>query len=496
MSKKTFDVLRMLRDMDGLQVERHPLPDHYAVRFDTHCRELYATMLAAMLLASGEVSDNESRLYKMLLNSLKLGDNQAKFFEQAQSINKDKLREFFRVVDEHKLAQSFFMDALVLCRLDAPITDARSQLLSQWVDLLKLNEQQTVTLSGFAANVLGLPTTVPMDVSFNHHLICVWNEWIFKVLTLADLKAGLKSNHWCVDQVFEVDFNVTIKNTHLEFLSKGEIRVKREHEIKIEHSHLQMPKMLFEQSALVAINSTVIKGDYAASEVHTAFSLQEVKAMQFSDLSVTTKNAQSFLIGCAWDHNKITPAANFLRCHFEACGSAGIIGGAISASTIALNVNQCSFIGCKAKLAGGIYGSSLKTEGGFGTSISTGKILNSYFEDCYSLLFPNTKTPQPRGFFGAGSADEDKDNGGAIFADMNASCFIEKCTFVRASVNLGKLHYKHVCSNSSFEDCYVFFEDLSRSHSEQMQNIKPVGQNSGIASGRFNNYATGNEFAF
>ena len=78
--------------------------------------------------------------------------------------------------------------------------------------------------------------------------------------------------------MLEVDFNVTIKNTHLDFLSKGEIRVKGEHEIKIEHSHLQMPKMLFEQSALVAINSTVIKGDYAASEVHT-FSLQEVKAV-------------------------------------------------------------------------------------------------------------------------------------------------------------------------------------------------------------------------
>ena len=446
MSKKTFDVLRMLRDMDGLQVERHPLPNHYAVRFDTHCRELYATMLAAMLLASGEVSDNESRLYKMLLNSLKLGDNQAKFFEQAQSINKDKLREFFRVVDEHKLAQSFFMDALVLCRLDAPITDARSQLLSQWVDLLKLNEQQTVTLSGFAANVLGLPTTVPMDVSFNHHLICVWKEWIFKVLTLADLKAGLKSNHWYVDQVFEVDFNVTIKNTYLEFLSKGEIRVKGEHEIKIEHSHLQMPKMLFEQSALVAINSTVIKGDYAASEVHTAFSLQEVNVMQFSDLSVTTKNAQSFLIGHVWDHNKTTPVANFLRCHFEECGSAGIIGGAISASTIALNVNQCRFMRCKAKLAGGIYGAIDQKS----------KINNSYFEDCLSLAFQNPNKPDEWNKY--------PDNGGAIFAHINKSGFINKSNFVRANVNLGGLNESHVCVDCKFEDSCLYCYDYSSRH--------------------------------
>lgn len=452
MSKKTFDVLRMLRDMDGLQVERHPLPNHYAVRFDTHCRELYATMLAAMLLASGEVSDNESRLYKMLLNSLKLGDNQAKFFEQAQSINKDKLREFFRVVDEHKLAQSFFMDALVLCRLDAPITDARSQLLSQWVDLLKLNEQQTVTLSGFAANVLGLPTTVPMDVSFNHHLICVWKEWIFKVLTLADLKAGLKSNHWYVDQVFEVDFNVTIKNTYLEFLSKGEIRVKGEHEIKIEHSHLQMPKMLFEQSALVAINSTVIKGDYAASEVHTAFSLQEVNVMQFSDLSVTTKNAQSFLIGVvpSWgrDWDDTTPVANFLRCHFEECGSAGIIGGAISAANIVLNIDQCYFMGCKAKLAGAIYGAIDRKS----------KINNSHFEDCLSLAFQNPNKPN--------EWNKSPDNGGAIFTNVDYSGFIRKCDFVRANVNLGKIGTGSVCIDCRFEDTYLYCYDYSSRHWE------------------------------
>lgn len=493
MSKSVFDVLRMLRDMDSLQVERHPLPDHYAVCCDNHCRELYATMLAAMLLANGEVSDNESRLYKLLLNSLKLGDNQAKFFELAQSINKDKLREFLRVVDEHKLAQSFFMDALVLCRLDAPMTDARSRLLSQWVDLLRLDEQQTVTLSGFAANVLGLPTTAPMDINFDHRLIGVWKEWYFKEVTIDDLKNGLKSNQWRIDDVLEVDFSFGIQNVRLEFFGKGEIKVKGAHEVQIDHSHLQMPKMLFEQSTLVSIKNTVIRGDYSAYKNSTAFSLQKVKEAFFYNLSVSTKNAQSFSISyydetANW-MNRVKTQGSFSKCSFAECGSSNLIGGAICAGNMILNVDQCRFVNCEAKLAGAIYGYDIEEKDNY---YSKSRIKNSYFEDCYSVGFPTKKKTAAQNGLWASTKGE-KDNGGAIFANVDASTFITYCSFVRANVNLGKLYSKSVCYKCSVEDCYVFYEDRSSSHSDQVSEIKSIGSNSGYTSGSFIHYPSQDE---
>lgn len=463
MNKNVFDVLRMLRDMDGLQVERHPLPDHYAVRCDNHCRELYATMLAAMLLSSGEVSDNESRLYKLLLNSLKLGDNQAKFFELAQSINKDKLREFLRVVDEHKLAQSFFMDALVLCRLDAPMTDARSRLLSQWVDLLKLDEQQTVTLSGFAANVLGLPTTASMDINFEHDFIQVWKEWYFKELTLDDLKNGLQSNHWILRETINANFAITMTNVRIKFFEGAKLNVFGENEFSIANSVLEWPEIKLSGLNKAVIKNTLVRGNYSQKNKSTAVVLEQVRLANFSNLTVNTQHAQSFFLNGSLAH--------FSNCSFTECGRADTYGGAIS-NDGTLIVDNCNFIRCKAKLAGAIYfsGSSFGAAlGSFFGSLYGGSqkndapvssIQNSLFEDCLSLAFQDVNKPNDWNKY--------PDNGGAIFGGENRSYFIEKCRFIRANINLGWLNEKRVCNKCYFEDSYAYFKDGSSSHSDQI----------------------------
>jgi hypothetical protein len=157
MTTTHFNLQRLLQATDALKPELYPLPRHYVAQFDEHTRESYATLLAAMLLAGGDVSANASRLFAMLLNSLELGPIQAWLFEQANQLNQQQLKQFLQLALAEKLAASFVLDALILSRLDSPITDGQSQLLSELVALLKLPEQELPVLSFFASKVLGLP---------------------------------------------------------------------------------------------------------------------------------------------------------------------------------------------------------------------------------------------------------------------------------------------------------------------------------------------------
>ena len=157
MTTVPFNLQRLLREVDSLKAEQFPLPSHYVVRFDEHTRESYATLLAAMLLAGGEVSANASRLFTLLLTSLGLGSIQAWLFQQANQLDQTQLKQFLRIAETEKLGPCFVLDSLILSRLDTPISDAQSLLLSELVALLQVPEKELPVLSYFASKVLGLP---------------------------------------------------------------------------------------------------------------------------------------------------------------------------------------------------------------------------------------------------------------------------------------------------------------------------------------------------
>jgi len=378
MSKSVFDVLRMLRDMDSLQVERHPLPDHYAVRCDNHCRELYATMLAAMLLASGEVSDNESRLYKLLLNSLKLGDNHAKFFELAQSINKDKLREFLRVADEHKLAQSFFMDALVLCRLDAPMTDARSRLLSQWVDLLKLDVQNLPYYAHLAALAIGLPTSTKLPERWDDSYYCVWDEFAgASELTAKVLKAGVDGGRWRLSKSLHLSHGWSIKNAVVRFENDAVLHTATKGgNVTITGCEFEGPVIKVEGVDKFAMAGSKAYSKHLDTSKITAFELIAINCVEVKDCYFNTQGARAFKTIML---KSSTP--QFSNCEFVSCGCKLLKGGALFAHMF--YVDKCTFKDCVAIIGGGIMSNFMSDYDGY---IDT-QIKSSAFHNCRSLFY-------------------------------------------------------------------------------------------------------------
>jgi hypothetical protein len=146
----------LLQETDALAATYFPLPKHYAVQCDAHTREAYATMLAAMALKNGALSASQSRLLGMLLDALDLPGAQTRVLAQVPQLQREALGEFLRLAKAAKLAESFLLDAMILCRMEGPLTAEQNQLLSEMADFLEIDTDQLLVLSFWAARVLGL----------------------------------------------------------------------------------------------------------------------------------------------------------------------------------------------------------------------------------------------------------------------------------------------------------------------------------------------------
>lgn len=149
--------MNMIKLIDKIKTEIFPLHDHYASDLDQHSRELYATMLASVVLNKGQISEVESRLFSMLLDSLDLEANTAKYLNLAQQVNLEQTREFFNnVLNSEEMKMVFLMDALILSRIDKPLNDTQMELMAEFFDSFKLSEDLLNSLMYYVKVITGL----------------------------------------------------------------------------------------------------------------------------------------------------------------------------------------------------------------------------------------------------------------------------------------------------------------------------------------------------
>ena len=444
----------LLNDLVALKQDRFPQKLHFAVKCDEHSRETYATLLAALLLNGGQISAGQSGVFKMLLNSLQLEDIQPKLFERAQTLNQDALREFLRVVDQNGLAISFFMDALVLCRLDAPLTDGQHQLLSELADLLHMLEDDLAVIANLAAIALGLPCTSDIPLGFDYAKVQAWYDFLFRPLTAERLASGVVTGLWKITEPLRLTTAWRMEKAHVRFDENGSLDTNAAGQVVIDHSHLERPLMVFGGALTFSMNYTEITGDYPEFSGKTAFVFDGISNAAFCDLNVLTRHARSFLIQKSY--------VSFVRCNFIDCGSSKLIGGAVAVSgdckiyecddrkwISGIYVNSSNFTRCVARLGGGIRADELNVN----------SIINTNFDGCISLAYHLKDISKDLEGYAFG--------GGSLFANTvktiysssssSYSCIVG-CSFKNTSINLGQcggVNDAYDMRDTKIEDCYV-----------------------------------------
>lgn len=149
----------MQRAADEEQLRLKPLPKHIIAPQPEHLRLHYALLLAALLSAQEAISEPQSRLIRMLLDALELGDIRGGLFEQARELDEETPIEAARLIRDAGLARHLLVDALILLRLDAPFDDNMVGLVSELASLLNVDAEDLETCVHAAAKILGLGNT-------------------------------------------------------------------------------------------------------------------------------------------------------------------------------------------------------------------------------------------------------------------------------------------------------------------------------------------------
>lgn len=377
----------LIHAADEEQLSLRPLPEHAAAGQEEHLRRHYALLLAAVLTAQPAVSEPQTRLLRLLLDALKLGDIRGPLFEQARELLPDQLLEAARLIRDAGFAHHLVVDVLVLLRLDAPLGDEVTRVAGELAAFLGLDESALAKRARDAVEILGLnsPTGTQSeredpgaeDAAHASPLLAeLWPGLLSQPLTADALRAGLQGGLWLLDANLDVDFPWQANDAALVFRNGATLYTfANKGDVKLIDCRLSNVALDFHGEGSVLLERCNWQGDYEQSASRTALRSMglplKVNACEFStwharaievlnaDLALAdsrfTRCGHSGLDGGAvWHSGRIE---RIMKSHFDHCLARR--GGAIWVQGRDTKIDQCSFIACESlalqdKMAGDV----------------------------------------------------------------------------------------------------------------------------------------------
>lgn len=412
---KLLDTLTRAADEEQLQLQ--PLPIHAAAAQPEHLRRHYALLLAAVLTAQPAVSEAQSRLLRLLLDALQLGDIRGALFDQARELAPEPLLEAARVIREAGFAAHLLLDVLVLLRLDAPLDDESVRLVGELAAFLGLDSEEVAIRARDTAQILGLEqesnflkkTTNETESSNNHQenlniISQFWPREISKKLTADRLRAGVKDGLWVIDQEINIDHPWDTDGATIKFIEGAKINsTSRDATVTIKNCTIINAEINFDGNSNVKIENCKVIGSYKNESKSTAFSFNGQSAT-ITKSSFTTINARAI-------YSNETPIT-IEHCNFLNCGNPLLIGGAICITgNKTHSIKSSKFASCIGSMAGAVHLQNLR--------------------DVSHCNFYNCKSP-----------DLETDKGEKISIALFANSTIAKkavvsCTFRETSLDIG-----------------------------------------------------------
>ena len=317
----------LTRAADEEQLRLRPLPDHAAASQPEHLRRHYALLLAAVLTAQPTISEPQTRLLRLLLDALKLGDLRGTLFEQARELTPEPLLEAARLIREAGFAHHLVLDALVLLRLDAPLGDEAARLAGELAAFCGLDEHQLATRAADAFEILGLDkaenSTDAEDPDAPRPLLLaeIWPNRLRQPLTREALRSGLQGGLWLLDANLDVDFPWQANDALLIFKNGATLNTfAKEGEIKITGCRLVSAVLDFQGACSIALERCDWQGNYDPEAKRTVLH-SDGQSLMVADCNFSTRNAR---VICVKNNNLILK-----KNYFTHCGHAEIRGGAI-----------------------------------------------------------------------------------------------------------------------------------------------------------------------
>lgn len=433
---------------DEEQLCLHPLPEHAAAAQAEHLRQHYALLLAAVLTSQPTVSEPQTRLLRLLLDALKLGDIRGSLFEQARELTPEPLLEAARLIREAGFAHHLVVDTLVLLRIDAPLSDESARLVGELAAFLGLDETGLATRAGDVSEILGLNANeaengardvgeegdsedeVDKFASERLSLTEYWPGRLRQPLSIESLRAGLQGGLWVLDADLAVHFPFQAKDAVLFFRNGAVLNTFAENgEIKFEDCRLVDAALTFQGKCSITLQRCDLQGDYDAAAPRTALH-SNGPAVTITDCRFSTRNARTIAV----ENNRLTLTGS----RFTRCGHPEFAGGAVWHSDHNRTIADCFFDRCLASYGGAIYVNDLYGVG------------KCEFIACES-----------RSLQGKGAGDI------AVYGGQAKPNAIVNCVFRKTSLSIGRANYGFnvvfVCS-TQFQQANIYYHNRCSSN--------------------------------
>lgn len=359
---------------DEEQLRLRPLPVHAATTQEEHLSRHYALLLAAVLTSQPAVSEPQTRLLRLLLDALKLGDIRGPLFEQARELTPEPLLEAARLIREAGFAHHLVLDVLVLLRLDAPLGDESARLAGELAAFLGLDEAELATRARDAVDILGLKTKTEEGDHSNSGkegdsdgaedaaecpalLAELWPGRLSQPLTAEALRSGLQGGLWLLDANLDVGFPWQANDAILVFRNGATLNTfAKEGEIKLTGCRLVDAALDFQGACSITLERCDWQGDYDLATARTALN-SKGQALIITHCQFSTRNARAIAI----QNNSLT----LTESRFTRCGHTELDGGAVWLYSQAGNnylfsfndyrIDDCRFDRCTAARGGALW---------------------------------------------------------------------------------------------------------------------------------------------
>jgi hypothetical protein len=356
----------LTRAADEEQLRLHPLPEHAAATQAEHLRRHYALLLAAVLTAQPAISEPQTRLLRLLLDALRLGDIRGTLFEQARELEPEPLLEAARLIREAGFAHHLVVDVLVLLRLDAPLADEAARLVGELATFLSLDEAELAARAGDASEILGLNANEDVSISSGvgkevdgdegaediaverlPMLAEFWPGRLRQLLTVEALRGGLQGGHWLLNADMALNFSWQATDAVL-FFRNGAIltTIAQEGNIKLTSCRLHDAVLNFLGACSITLERCDWRGNYDPAANHTALHVNG-QALTVTDSQFSTRNARAISV---LNNNLTLTGSRFTR-----CGHVELNGGAVWHSDPTRTIQNCYFDRCLAAFGGAIF---------------------------------------------------------------------------------------------------------------------------------------------
>lgn len=155
MTTGQFDAL-----VSAARVELEPLDAHFIADHDAAMKDDYLTLLAALLLEKGALSEAQVRLIMMLIAAIRPAFPLAHYLQQSAKLDSEGLVRIVRHLGQNKAAQALLFDFAVLQRIVGPLEPQQVERLGWLAKICGLSEKEILLVNFWSLRLLGIKTPV------------------------------------------------------------------------------------------------------------------------------------------------------------------------------------------------------------------------------------------------------------------------------------------------------------------------------------------------